>query len=113
MAVSLRLKPLRLAAGQTQNDVAGLLGVSREAYSMYESGKRQPGLEALDILAAHFRVSVDYLIGRSDCPDLAVPLTDEERTLLAGFRALDARGRRTVQGLLELEKNLPNLPEHG
>ena len=38
---------------------------------------------------------------------------DEERTLLAGFRALDARGRRTVQGLLELEKNLPNLPEHG
>lgn len=107
MAVSLRLKPLRLAAGQTQTEVARLLGVSREAYSMYETGKRQPGLEALDTLAAHFRVSVDYLIGRTDCPDEAEPVTDEERALLAGFRALDARGRRTVQGLVEVEKNLP------
>ncbi|MDR3765644.1 MAG: helix-turn-helix transcriptional regulator [Butyricicoccus sp.] len=110
MAVSLRLKPLRLAAGQTQNEVAGLLGVSREAYSMYESGKRQPGLEALDILAAHFRVSVDYLIGRSDCPEPAEPLTDEERALLAGFRALDARGKRTVEGVLALEQNMQNGP---
>lgn len=107
MAVSLRLKPLRLEAGQTQTEVARLLGVSREAYSMYESGKRQPGLEALDTLAAHFRVSVDYLIGRTDCPDQAEPVTDEERALLAGFRALDARGRRTVQALVEVEKNLP------
>lgn len=106
MAVSLRLKPLRLAAGQTQTEVARLLGVSREAYSMYEAGKRQPGLEALDILAAHFGVSVDYLIGRSACPDMAEPMDEDERALLAGYRALDARGRRTLRGLLEVEKDL-------
>ena len=34
MAVSLRLKELRLQAGATQTELARLLGVSREAYSM-------------------------------------------------------------------------------
>ena len=78
MAVSLRLKELRLQAGATQTELARLLGVSREAYSMYESGKRQPGLAALDTLAAYYRVTVDYLLGRTDCPD-AEPLAPGAR----------------------------------
>ncbi len=106
MAVFLRLRPLRQAAGQTQTEVARSLGVSREAYSMYEAGKRQPGLEALDILAGHFGVSVDYLLGRSDCPEQAEPLSQDERALLAAYRSLDARGKRTVDGLVKLESEL-------
>ena len=38
MAISLRLKELRQRAGATQTELARLLGVSREAYSMYEAG---------------------------------------------------------------------------
>ncbi len=108
MAIVLRLKSLRLEAGQTQTEVAGLLGVSREAYSMYESGKRQPNFDALDILATHFEVSVDYLLGRSDCPTQAEPLSEEERVFLQIYRTLDARGRRTVRGLMDLEYKLNN-----
>lgn len=102
MAVDLRLKELRQQAGATQTELARLLGVSREAYSMYEAGKRQPGLAVLDTLAAYYRVTVDYLIGRTACPD-AEPLTPDERALLMRWRALDARGRRTVAGVAELE----------
>lgn len=106
MAVQLRLGELRRQAGVTQTELARLLGVSREAYSMYEAGKRQPGLTVLDTLAAYYRVTVDYLMGRTDSPD-AEPLTAEERALLTCWRALDARGRRTVAGIAELEKQIP------
>lgn len=102
MAVNLRLSELRKQAGVTQTELARLLGVSREAYSMYEAGKRQPGLTALDTLAVYYRVTVDYLIGRTDSPD-AEPLTPDERALLTLWRALDARGRRTVAGVAALE----------
>lgn len=110
MAVSLRLKELRFQAGATQTELARLLGVSREAYSMYESGKRQPGLAALDTLAAYYRVTVDYLLGRTDCPD-AEPLAPDERALLVRYRALDERGKRALSGLAELETILQKNPE--
>lgn len=102
MAISLRLKELRQSAGATQTELARLLGVSREAYSMYEAGKRQPGLAVLDTLAAHYRVTVDYLVGRTDCPD-AEPLSEDEQALVRRYRALDARGKRTVLGAAELQ----------
>ena len=102
MAVKLRLGELRRQAGVTQAELARLLGISREGYSMYEAGKRQPGLSVLDTLAAYYRVTVDYLIGRTDCPD-AEPLMPDERALLLRWRALDARGRRTVAGVAALE----------
>ena len=102
MAISLRLKELRQRAGATQTELARLLGVSREAYSMYEAGKRQPGLTVLDTVASYYRVTVDYLVGRIDCPD-AEPLTAEERMLVQAYRALDVRGRKTVYGAAELQ----------
>lgn len=103
MPIFLRLKALRLEAGSTQTEIARLLGVSREAYSMYEAGKRQPGFEAIDTLASHYRVTTDYLLGRTDRRGAGEALTDEERALLLRYRTLDARGRRTVAGLCELE----------
>lgn len=101
--MTLRLKELRLQANHTQTEISSLLSISREAYSMYESGKRQPSLETLDILASYYQISVDYLIGRTDCPALAEPLTEEEERLLQQYRALDARGKQTLSGLAALE----------
>lgn len=102
MAISLRLKELRQRAGATQTELAQLLGVSREAYSMYEAGKRQPSLSVLDTLASHYRVTMDYLVGRTDCSN-AEPLAEEEQALVKRYRALDARGRKTVYGAAELQ----------
>lgn len=103
MSIFLRLKMLRLDAGSTQSDIAQLLGVSREAYSMYEAGKRQLGFDALGTLATHYLVTADYLLGRTESPHAGETLTDEERVLLLHYRALDARGKHAVSGLAELE----------
>ena len=35
---------------------------------MYETGRREPDIETLKILAEYFNVSVDYLLGNSDNP---------------------------------------------
>lgn len=57
-----RLKALRLERKNTQQDMASLLGLSRQAYGYYENELRQPDYEVLKKLAAYFNVSIDYLI---------------------------------------------------
>ena len=60
----LRLRKLRKARGETQPELAKLLGLSRSAVSMYESGEREPKYELLTAIAAHYDVDLDYLLGR-------------------------------------------------
>lgn len=66
----MNLKQLRERNGETQQQIADLLGISRSSYTKYESGMHEPSLESLDLLARHFNVSVDYLIGRDTCLDI-------------------------------------------
>ena len=46
------------------------LGVSRQAVSQYADGTTQPNVDKLRIIAEHFGVSADYLIGLSDFKQL-------------------------------------------
>lgn len=48
------LRQLRRDSGMTQEQVAGQLGVTRQAVSGYESDRTQPGLDILPLLAASF-----------------------------------------------------------
>lgn len=50
----------------TQGYVADLIGVARSTYTAYENGTKQPPLETVDKIANLFKVSADYLIGRTD-----------------------------------------------
>ena len=71
-----RLRELRLAKGESQEQLAKILGVSRTSYTKYENGQHDPSMEALDMLAEHFNVSIDYLLGRQatmDSPTPSVP----------------------------------------
>lgn len=86
----MRLKELRQASGETQAQIAQLLGISRAALANIENGKREPDFKTADILARHFDVSVDYLIGRVDSPTPArgnllkmAAETDDPEELLA------------------------------
>ncbi|MDR3314824.1 MAG: helix-turn-helix domain-containing protein [Oscillospiraceae bacterium] len=63
--IAIRLRLLREEMQVNQVDVARHLRITREAYSMYETGKRQMNYESLDLLADYFCVSVDYLLGRT------------------------------------------------
>ena len=58
-----RLKELRLNKKISQTDLAKMLGVTRQAISLYESGFRTPKPETWQVLADYFNVSVPYLQG--------------------------------------------------
>ena len=63
-----RLRDLREDHDLTQSPVAALLGIDQRVYSTYETGKRDLPLRYLMVLADHYHVSADYLLGRSDRP---------------------------------------------
>ena len=61
-----RIKELRTAKGDTQSQIAALLGVTKTQISDIENGKTTTSIEKLVQLADYFGVSLDYLTGRSD-----------------------------------------------
>ena len=62
---AIRLKQLRKTQGYTQQQLADLLGISKSAVSMYESGVREPELALIQRMTGIFSVNVDTLIGTS------------------------------------------------
>lgn len=66
MDISHNLKKLRLEKGLTQIELSKNLNINRATYAHYETGRREPDIETLKLLADYFNVSVDYLLGNSD-----------------------------------------------
>lgn len=58
-----RIKELRKSHGLSQTELAGETGISNQAVSFYENGKRQPKIETWQRLAKFFNVSVPYIQG--------------------------------------------------
>ena len=52
--------------GITQAEASDGIGVTRQAISLYATGKRTPDINSLYRIADFFRVSADYLLGLSD-----------------------------------------------
>lgn len=73
-----RLLELRNKHGLTQQQVAELLDVGRTTYAMYEQGKREMDYELLIKLADHYKVSLDYLFGRTENPIHIESYSDDE-----------------------------------
>ena len=66
MAYYPRLKDLREDMDCTQNDIAKLLLITQQQYSLYERGYRDIPSSALVTLADFYKTSVDYILGRTD-----------------------------------------------
>lgn len=64
----MRIRELRKARRITQLKMALDLDMSQNTISRYESGEREPGITELIRIADYFRVSIDYLVGRTDDP---------------------------------------------
>ena len=65
-----RLLSLRKNKGISQKALAAEFGISDAAITMMEKGKRLPSFEVLCALSDYFDVSLDYLVGRSDKPEV-------------------------------------------
>ena len=65
-----RLKQLRKARGLTQLAVQMKTGIEQALLSKFENGERVPPTETLVKLADFYEVSVDYLLCRTDKPEV-------------------------------------------
>ena len=65
-----RIEDLRTDADKTQQELADMLNVKREVYRRYEKGIREIPVWALLRLADFYGRSVDYILGRTDRPDV-------------------------------------------
>ena len=61
-----RLKDLREDCDLRQSDVADFLGIKQTVYSRYERGYQNIPLEHLIKLADFYKVSTDYILGRTN-----------------------------------------------
>lgn len=70
--MAFRLKELREARHLSQVRLAMELNLSQNSISRYENREREAGYETLVAMADYFQVSLDYLLGRTDQPDMKV-----------------------------------------
>ena len=64
------LKALRLQRKKTQLNVQLETGIEQALLSKYESGKRIPPTETLLLLADYYNVSMDYIMCRTENPEI-------------------------------------------
>lgn len=67
----MRLKEMRTQRRISQLKLAMALDLSQNTISRYETGVHQPDIATLIKFADYFNVSVDYLLGRTDNPNVA------------------------------------------
>ena len=113
----------------SQRALADIIGVSQQTVGSWEVGRTSPDNEMLKKLAAFFKVSVDYLLGRTDEPqgtgfqkgllgninsdshggwqnmsldDDDDSMDTESQKLLADYRQLDEKARETIKSMIEI-----------
>lgn len=96
-----RLYQLRREKGMSQEDLAEVVGVTRQAVQKWESGASRPDMENLTALARYFGVTLDWLItGAEAAPEREEP----ERTVIekhyyrCGWE-YEYKSQRTLWGL--------------
>ena len=95
----MRLKQLRIENNLRQSDVAKVLKVTPEAYSMWETGVRQPSLAGLITLSSLYGVTLEYLVGITDARrDYGNLSTDEERRQLLTLLLQSLAGNKKYNG---------------
>ena len=62
MSFAEQLKRARVSQGFTQQQVADLLGITNSTYCGYETGKRQPDVAKIKLLACALNTSCDVLL---------------------------------------------------
>ena len=66
----MRIKELRKSRKISQIKLGMDLNMSQNTISRYETGVREPSIEDLIRIADYFNVSVDYLLERTDNPEI-------------------------------------------
>lgn len=61
-----RLRELLSRPGESQQNLASFIGANRQSVGMWKDGATAPDINTLGDIAAYYKVSADYLLGRID-----------------------------------------------
>lgn len=91
-----KLRELRREHGLSQDDLAQRLNLTHGAISLYELGKRNPDLDALNLLCDFFDVTSDFILGRVSALSVSTQ-DDDEREVLLRYRTSDDMRKELVR----------------
>ncbi len=66
------LKTFRKNKKLTQVKISEILNIDQPTWSIYEKGKKLIGLPFLYTICKKYKISADYLLGRTNSPDLSL-----------------------------------------
>lgn len=105
VAFGRRLADARQAKGLTQDDIAAIFDISKQAVSHWERGRNQPTAEQLSILARELQVSADWLLSGRAAPNLPPELSPDRLASLPDDLLQQAIGAvRVVLAMAESRK---------
>lgn len=101
---SIRLKKRRRELNLTMTELGDACGLTHGCISQYESGFREPGYDTLLKLSSILRVTVDYLVGRSEYGMNDLLADDRMFELLGGMMHLSYDKRHMLLTFFEALK---------
>ena len=100
------LRKLRDRHDMTQEALGKLLNVTQSTIAYYESGKKQPTLETLIIIANYFEVSTDFLLNRTNVVSTASEISKSDSELLNKINKLSNENRKEIESYINYKGNL-------
>jgi len=103
MSLGQRVKALREKLDMNQKELADKSGITQATISRIESQQvKQLKSEALSRLAEALRVTVDYLVGRTDTltPDEIIQSDPTAEYIFRGYEKLSADGRAQLKSFI-------------
>ena len=65
-----RIKELREDNDLSQGQLSKMLNIGQQTLSQYESNKRKLPIDLLERYSERFNVSIDYIMGKTDNPEI-------------------------------------------
>ena len=107
-----RLQELRLKRGETQQDIAGHLALTRKAISFYELGQRDIPNDVLIKLAKHFHTTTDYILGLTDSDIIQeVASSENKRRIFEALKTMSNEEAADVAGYISFKRYQKSQPK--
>jgi len=93
------LSALRRERNISQRQAAAELNISQALLSHYENGAREPGLSFVCRACDYYKVSADYLLCRTDEPDMPGKIAGLAHEILNQIENLTGKARTELEKL--------------